>query len=122
MAFPTRLLDLKQKFGLEYSRCSRILKWTKGFIHTLHKHRVQNYLGWAMRYVEVSKLVFQKKKLSLSLTNPPQLAARTANVSVGIDGYRCGIARPVGRWENGLYGDVQATLWSGYKKVHNFLF
>jgi hypothetical protein len=69
------------------------------------------------RYVEASKLAFQRKKLSQSLTNPPQLAARTANVSVEIDGYRFGTARPVDGWENGLYVDVQATLWSGYRNV-----
>ena len=44
------------------------------------------------RYVEASKLAFQREKLSQSLINPPQSAARTANVSVEIDGYRFGTA------------------------------
>lgn len=124
LAYPLRLIDTEEFFGWEMTRLSRINSWMMEFIYRKHKHRVQNYLHWHVRYIKQCKTAMQNFKMSISLTGT--LAHRTRNVAWIIDGFRCSVCRPsqpqvqLGEPEPNV--DLQCLVYNKWKKVHNILF
>jgi hypothetical protein len=92
LAYPLRYVDIEDFFGWELTRLCRIKNWMLAFVYRRHRHRVQNYLHWHVKYIEQCKSAMQDFKRSISLTGT--LASRTANVAWIIDGFRCAVCRP----------------------------
>jgi hypothetical protein len=52
LAFPLRYIDVEDFFGWEISRLCRIKNWMIKYVYRKHKHRVQDYLWWHVRYIK----------------------------------------------------------------------
>ena len=128
LAYPLRLIDTEEFFGWEMTRLSRINNFMINFVYKNHKHRIQNYLHWHVRYIKQCRTAMQNFKRSISLTGT--LAHRTRNVSWIIDGFRCSVSRPSQSQSQGQqqqHGplpnvDIQCLVYNKWKKVHNILF
>lgn len=125
LAYPLRLIDVEEFYGWELTRICRIKNWVLNHVFKKHKHRIQNFLHWHVRYIEQSKAALQDFKRSISPTNT--LAYRTRNVAWIIDGYRCSVCRPsqpiAGQQDEAQPDvDLQCLVYNKWKKVHNILF
>lgn len=123
LAYPSRLVDKEDMFGWELSRLSRINNYVKRHIYIHHRHLLENHWNWHIPHLLASKEAWQRKKVSLHPQQP--LNMRTRNVCQAFDGFRVNVCRPQPvTVENGggVALDLQAEVYSGHTKVHNFLF
>jgi hypothetical protein len=120
LAYPARLIDKEEMFGWELSRLSRINKRMKILVYVQFKQLLKNNWAWHVPHLRSSKRAWQQKKLSLHPQVP--LNPRTAEVCQAYDGFRVTVSRPQSVGNPGAVLDIQAEVYSGYTKTHNFLY
>lgn len=115
IAYPSRLFELQEIFGRDYSQISRIFKWSIDFMHLKHKNKVECNLSW---YTERFDMYHQSiiKKVLESPRNPNRgfIPQEVSNIFAFLDGTGLEIARP----GNG----AQNPFWNGYMHGHYLIF
>lgn len=46
IAYPSRLFELQEIFGRDYSQVSRMFKWSIDYMYEKHRHKVEGNLSW----------------------------------------------------------------------------
>ena len=115
LAYPTRLIELQDVFGRDYSQLSRIFKWSVDLMYEKHKDKVHGNLSWYSERFDMYHQAIIEKIISSS-RNPNQgfVPIEVSNIFGFLDGTGLEIARP----GNG----AQNPFWNGYLHGHYLIF
>lgn len=115
LSYPSRLIELQDIFGRDYSQLSRIFKWSIDFMYEKHRHKVEGNLQWYSDRFDMYHQAVTKKIIdSPRNINRGFIPMEVSNIFAFLDGTGLEIARP----GNG----AQNPFWNGYMHGHYLIF